>query len=513
MQFGTYAPWDYYPKMLRHNEIVRPLSVLREVFSAGYPPDHRRWLKNWRNYVLADKFYNHKKHGPGNLIFTYRINLNLVEAVYLLLLDHGQTWPPPPKITEEQLKNEQETWYDFPDNLSLKEQIAPIKVMPLPSFRDHLMDWLEAALSSRAIDESATPADIVTVYESLLRLYSAAWIIQQRSTEQPCLKIMEEANTDEAEKEAELPAEMQETEPTQPRTPKAMATVSESAESSSRVSGPVIVPPVQLTPAEALGLDEVKEVILKAVPTVQMIIHLGTHQSPFTYYLLILIDKSEKLPEHDISNKIKDKCKQLVSVFAIVHKVSSAREGISEGNRFWNLRMKNANVIYKSAELVLPEYQQIPDERSQERVMYYRQRWGGQGLEFLKGAKRYQQDGNYRLAAFLLHQTVESSLAGIIRVALGYRIAIHNLSRMLRLTLLFTENLKGVFELDTVAGVRSFALLQDAYSHARYRDGFDPDAASIEMLMERVETLIVKVEMLYEQYNTIVKTETVLSKE
>jgi HEPN domain-containing protein len=54
------------------------------------------------------------------------------------------------------------------------------------------------------------------------------------------------------------------------------------------------------------------------------------------------------------------------------------------------------------------------------------QTWGLQGHGFLKGAKRYVEDGNYRLAAFLLHQAVESTLTGITKMLLGYRLTIHN---------------------------------------------------------------------------------------
>jgi HEPN domain-containing protein len=263
---------------------------------------------------------------------------------------------------------------------------------------------------------------------------------------------------------------------------------------------PVATVQVSTTPAEALGLEEVKALILKKVPAVQLIVHLGTHQKPFTYYLLVLIADGSKAIEHEVSNTIEDHCKHLVSVMALVHKTGSAKKGISEGNTFWNNTMKSSKLIYQQEGLHLQEHQDVPKEDRQEIAKYHRQRWGGQAQEFLKGAKRYYQDGNHKLAAFLLHQAVESALSGVIRAAMGYRIAIHNLSRMLRLTLLFTEELLAVFELHTEEGKQSFALLQNAYSHARYRDGFEPGEEAVKMLLSRVETLLGKTEDIYERY-------------
>lgn len=513
MYSGTYAPWEHYPKTLRHDQVVRPLTVLAEFFNSGWPAAHAKELKEWRDYVLADKFYNHKHHGPGNLLFTCRINGNLLEAMYLLLFDFGQKWPLPAKAMEQQLATERETWQWFPDGLKRKHQLDPhrlvkkvFKDMNLSQYRDHLKDWAEAALSSMAIDETITPAEVVMVYENLLNLYAAAWLIHQRTAEEPYLKDTDEEVTkhehDEQGKEkTESEVQEQDSRIGYARTLEEKIKVQEAAAAVLEKKMPVATVQVLATPAEALGLEEVKALILKKVPAVQMIVHLGTHQKPFTYYLLVLIADSSKAVEHEVSNTIEDYCKHLVSVMALVHKTGSAKKGISEGNVFWNNTLKSSNLIYQEAGLQLPDCRDIPEADRQEIAKYHRQRWGGQAQEFLKGAKRYDQDGNHKLAMFLLHQSVESALSGVIRAAMGYRIAIHNLSRMLRLTLLFTEELLAVFELGTEEGKQSFALLQDAYSHARYRDGFEPSEKTVKTLMEKVESLMAKADDTYEQYS------------
>ncbi|OOQ60378.1 hypothetical protein [Mucilaginibacter pedocola] len=100
MYCGEYAPWDHYPKTLRHYEVQNPFSVVVEFFHADRPKGHKNKLKQWRKYAISKQHYNHKVFGPGNLVYTYKINLNLLEAMYLLLLEHESAWKPE-KILEE----------------------------------------------------------------------------------------------------------------------------------------------------------------------------------------------------------------------------------------------------------------------------------------------------------------------------------------------------------------------------------------------------------------------------
>jgi predicted O-linked N-acetylglucosamine transferase (SPINDLY family) len=179
------------------------------------------------------------------------------------------------------------------------------------------------------------------------------------------------------------------------------------------------------TAAEKLALEEIKNLILKRCPQVQMIIHLGTNPEPFTFYLLILIGDDEKTPEHEVSNKIEDNCQYLAHVHTIVHKANSAKEALNIGRRFWSAVMKKGFIVYQSTELLLPEHQEVTTEILIERAKFNWERWGVPGKEFLKGAELYRADNNFRLAAFLLHQSVESELKAIIQAIIGYRCIIY----------------------------------------------------------------------------------------
>jgi len=83
---------------------------------------------------------------------------------------------------------------------------------------------------------------------------------------------------------------------------------------------------------------------------------------------------------------------------------------------------------------------------------------------------------------------------------MGYRVQMHNLSRLLRLTLLFSDELKNVFELDTTEGVQIFTLLQNAYSQSRYNSSFEPDEELVRILAKRVNLFYTTAERIYLQF-------------
>lgn len=391
MYFDKYAPWEHYPKTLSQKEIVNPLSVITDFFSAGSLQEHKKDLKNWRKYVTLDKYYT-DRHGPSSLLFIYDLNLKLLEAVYLVFIIYKNAPWNYPEASETQLQEEKEQWLYFPENLGIEEEsnayIAVKRVFKKISpqqYREHLHEWLHFALYKHAVDETLSAGDVMEVYKNLRKLHSAAWLIHQRQTDQTML--LKDWRKDKKPNEASI-------------TLRAIAP--------------------SPTPAEKLGLEEVRELILNRFPTIKMIVHLGTTAEPYSFFLLIVIANSEKQPENDLSNQIEEHCKQLVNVIALVHKTGSVKKALGTGRRFWNGVMTKGNILFKCPELILPDSQQVTNEHFLERAKFHWDTWGLQGKEFIKGAELYRTAGNYKLAAFLLHQAAESILRGIIQSVLGY---------------------------------------------------------------------------------------------
>jgi HEPN domain-containing protein len=89
---------------------------------------------------------------------------------------------------------------------------------------------------------------------------------------------------------------------------------------------------------------------------------------------------------------------------------------------------------------------------------------------------------------------VESVLKALIQSILGYRVQMHNLSRLIRLSLLITDDLKNAFNLNTLEGAQYLTLLQNAYAQSRYNNNFDPDQLSVQKLFETVKHVYVVAE-------------------
>ncbi|HEY2582284.1 MAG TPA: HEPN domain-containing protein [Mucilaginibacter sp.] len=470
MYNGTYAPWEHYPKTLRHYEVENPISVIAEFFSTDSVNGHSRQLKVWRRYVVNNESYNDKDHGPGTLLFIYDMNLKILKAMFLLLCNYKNFSYRRETIGEGQLELEKQQWEYFPENLSKEEQLDPYKAVKKvfkkikpQQYRDYLHEWVHAALYNTADNENLYAGEVITVYENLLKLYAAAWLIHQREGGKPELK----QNRPESRLPG-IPVELRAINPNP-------------------------------TETEIDVLEMLKNLILKKCPSVRMIVHLGVHPEPFTFYLVVLVSDDEKIPEHQISNKIEDNCHYICFTHAIVHKANSAKEALETGNRFWSMVMEKGFVVYQSNELILPERREITSGTKLEEAKFNWERWGVQGNDFLKGAEFYRPGNNLRLAAFLLHQAVEGTLKGIIQAILGYRVQTHNLSRLLSLTLLFTDDLKKVFKLDTEEGFELFSLLQKSYSQSRYNNVFDPDEESVNILFQRVAAFYKVAETIIKQ--------------
>jgi hypothetical protein len=475
MYCGYYAPWDHYPKNLRYDEIKNPLGVVVDFFGCAWPKNQKRDLKKWRDCVINEKCFTDKVHGPGTLLFISELNLKLLEAAYLLWLDYEENKDSRLKLLEEQIEEEKVRWVYFPENLSIKELLNPYKVIkkvfkeiPPQKFRDYLKDWLHFALYNTPIDETVIPGEVIMVYENVLKIHSAAWLIHQREANNSLARLVRED------------------------------AASRSLEKSKPIELKTIAP--NLAAAEKIGLDEILDIILAKVPSVQSVTLLGTHHSPFTYYLLIVVDDKEKTPEHEIANRIEDISRHHTPVITIVHKANVAKQGIEKGKRFWNNIMSEGINIYHYPQLQLPEFQLVAEGEFRRSAAIDWERWGLQGKSFFKGAKFYIAQGDYTLAVFLLHQAAESTLIGLIKAVLGYRMSAHNLSRMLRLTLLFTEELKNVFELNTTEGSQMFNLLQVAYSEAIYKGSFMADEVSVKMLVPKIELFLETAHSVYKQF-------------
>lgn len=79
----------------------------------------------------------------------------------------------------------------------------------------------------------------------------------------------------------------------------------------------------------------------------------------------------------------------------------------------------------------------------------------------------------------------------------GYRIEVHNLSRLLTISTLYSDDLTQVFPTRTDKRILEFDLLKRAYSESRYKDDFEPEPQQVKTLLGQVQRLQEEAERLY----------------
>jgi len=175
---------------LNPDEISDPISVAHDFFSSSRLPSHLKMLKQWRNDA-AFASEAPKNCDGASLLYQYELTIKLLEAAWLLkdkklgkiLTDSKKDTD----IAKRHIKSERKKLHDYPEHLSIREIIKPSAVLKeifsmyqLDAFQKILNIWLHDALSNSFIEESLTKAEVITVYEQLVKLFEAMWLISQR---------------------------------------------------------------------------------------------------------------------------------------------------------------------------------------------------------------------------------------------------------------------------------------------------------------------------------------------
>jgi len=175
---------------LSHDEITDPIKVVHEFFSHAWLPNHLKMLKRWRNDAAFES-EKPKKCSPAFLVYNYELTIKLIEAAWLLKhqklgkldFDHKQE----SELAKWYIKTERKKLRNYPQNLSVREIIKPSSVLQkmfriyqLDGYKKILNTWLHDALNSSFIEERLSKFEVIIVYEQLVKLFEATWLISQR---------------------------------------------------------------------------------------------------------------------------------------------------------------------------------------------------------------------------------------------------------------------------------------------------------------------------------------------
>jgi hypothetical protein len=475
MYCGVYAPWDHYPKFLRQSEVRNPFIPLKGFFDANDVEGHFEKLKKWRHYVVNFEHYNDERFGPGNLLYDYELNIRLLECLYILFLDYQEHQYILAKIREEQLASEKEKWGWYPNDLTTEELLNPYLVIKAAfdeiqpeQFRDHLWEWINAALSSNAIDETTTPGEIITVYEHIKKMYSAAWLIFQREINKPSLLNNTETDGVPLSKTGE--------------------------ENMFKPQVGTINQPARQSPATKLALKEVVKAIINTAPMAKAIIQIGTTEDPFGYILYILIDDVRYDLNYVVNELIEYAVKPLINISTVVDSVRLVREGNPADRRFLNWSLMNGLIIYEAKELRLDTLRK--DIVKIDLITTPRKKWLTLATLHYKEINYYLRKKDLQDALHAIHQSMEAAISEFLDVKVGYETTIPNLTRLITLTLIVDSKISDWFTERKDKHSELYDLIENVYPESVRETLMISEGQIMELMLETSDLLLLVSDLL-----------------
>jgi HEPN domain-containing protein len=151
-------------------------------------------------------------------------------------------------------------------------------------------------------------------------------------------------------------------------------------------------------------------------------------------------------------------------------------------------------VLYDSKRFTLARPKAAtPDERKALAEEYF-EHWFTSAQSFQKGWSFYVREGDYKIAAFMLHQATERYFAAALLVFTGTKPLSHDLEALGKLVAPLHPLLAEPFPMATAEDERLFKLLRKAYIEARYSKSYRITAEELATLGERVRDLAARVE-------------------
>jgi uncharacterized protein len=209
------------------------------------------------------------------------------------------------------------------------------------------------------------------------------------------------------------------------------------------------------------------------------------------YDILVILNNPDCVEEykiwHNAENRIALRVRPPLNI--LVHSLSEINSALAEGHYFFSDIKAQGIVLYevdnrelaRSGALTPAEYKLIAEQ-------HYAQ-WFESANEFFLDYQAPYQRGNYKNAAFLLHQVTERFYACLLLVLTNYKPNTHNLAQLHALAILQAEQIGEVFPQNTKLARSRFQLLKNAYVDARYSPHFEITQEELNWLAERVKRL------------------------
>lgn len=214
-----------------------------------------------------------------------------------------------------------------------------------------------------------------------------------------------------------------------------------------------------------------------------------TYEYISDYDILIVSSADEPRTEADISSFVDNRFSLDTYINIIMHDIDYVNRKLSDGHYFFSDIKKEGIMLYDADNIALVG----PREKSEEEIKALAQQnydyWSGSSKGFLNSAIRNKEVGEYKIAAFELHQATERIYNCVELVFTEYRPKLHNIKKLYGRVKRFSKELAMVFPQNTEQEAHLFDLLKRGYVEARYDPDYTITAAELTELIHRVRQL------------------------
>jgi uncharacterized protein len=205
-------------------------------------------------------------------------------------------------------------------------------------------------------------------------------------------------------------------------------------------------------------------------------------------YDFLVVTKKVTEETSDQEWAIEERCEVYdIPVNLEIHEIDFINEGLEKGQYFFTDILKEGILLFDKSGLKFSEPKQLTTVEKKQIAKDHFDTWFPKGLTFLKTAKYNFSEGDFKLSAFLLHQTAESLYYATLLVFTDYKPKTHNLKKLRNKAKHLSEELYLVFqpEYDKVEK-HLFDLLKKGYVDARYRRNYSVTKEELEQLIDRL---------------------------
>ena len=209
------------------------------------------------------------------------------------------------------------------------------------------------------------------------------------------------------------------------------------------------------------------------------------YQSDLDIY--VLVKKRKQARKISRWNKLRQIIRRDIRtpIELLVDSIGYFNNSLRAGQYFFTDIKKEGILLYDSKQFQLEEARELSIEARRKKAEENFVKWFESASSFFITFRSVFERGDYKQAAFQLHQAVERFYSTVLLVFTDYRPKLHDLEELRNLASMHDPLFQTVFLRDSEEEQRHFELLRKAYIDSRYKE-YTITKEELEWLAERV---------------------------